>query len=65
MSVNVVTQMPHLLDVSVESCSRVKADGACMQVRAIFRVANPRLWVAYAQRCQEIAEDLSAGAPSI
>jgi hypothetical protein len=32
-----------------------------LQVRAIYRVANPRLWGAYARRCAEIAEEQGVG----
>jgi hypothetical protein len=44
-------------------CSELQMDVVILQVRAIYRVANPRLWGAYAQRCAEIVEELGAGEP--
>ena len=35
-----------------------------LQVRAIYRVANPRLWGAFALRCAEIAEEEGVGGVS-
>ena len=55
----------HLLEtVTCMSCTVRTTQASsrqCVLPSAVYRVANPRLWGAYANRCAEIAKDLGTG----